>query len=180
MIKINDKLFFRIALTISIVVFVLVVILNKRILNPPADFPKIIYKLPLFHAIINGLCSILLVMSLQAIRTKKITKHKLLNISTFCLSAIFLLSYVVYHFFVPETTFGDDGIIKYIYYFILITHIMLAACVLPLVLITFWYALNNNTIKHRQIAKYTFPIWLYVTSTGVLVYLMICPYYTHL
>lgn len=176
--KINDKVFFRIALVISIVVFVLVVILNRRILNPPNEFPDFIYSLPKLHASINCICSVLLLVSLQAIRSRKIQLHKLLNITTFALSAIFLISYVIYHFFVPETSFGGSGILKYLYYSILITHIILAACVLPLILLSFWYALNDNFIKHRKIVRYTFPIWLYVTTTGVLVYLMIQPYYT--
>ena len=176
--KINDKVFFRIALVISIVVFVLVVILNRRILNPPSEFPDLIYHLPKLHATINGICSALLLISLQAIRFSKIRLHKILNITTFALSAIFLISYVVYHFFVPETSFGGTGILRYIYYFILTTHIILAACVLPLILLSFWYALNDNFIKHRKIVRYTFPIWLYVTTTGVLVYLMIQPYYS--
>ena len=117
--------------------------------------------------------SALLLISLQAIRSSKIQLHKILNITTFALSALFLISYVVYHFFVPETSFGGTGILSYTYYFILITHIILAACVLPLILLSFWYALNDNFIKHKKIVRYTFPIWLYVTTTGVLVYLMI-------
>ncbi len=176
--KINDKVFFKIALTISIVVFILVVILNRRILNPPTVFPYFIYHLPKLHATINGICSALLLISLQAIRSGKIQLHKILNITTFVLSAVFLISYVIYHFFVPETSFGGTGTFRHIYYFILITHIILAACVLPLILLSFWYALNDNFIKHRKIVRYTFPIWLYVTTTGVLVYLMIQPYYS--
>lgn len=176
--KINDKLFFRIAISITVVVFALVIMLNKRVLNPPDDFPDFIYQLPLLHATINAVCSVLLVLSLAAIRSKKITTHKYINITTFILSAIFLISYVVYHFFVPETTFGGEGILRYTYYFILITHIILAACVLPLILLSFWYALNDNINKHRRIVRFSYPIWLYVTTTGVLVYLMISPYYS--
>lgn len=176
--KINDKVFFRIALTISIVVFILVVLLNRRLLNPPAEFPDFIYHLPKLHAIINGICSVLLLLSLRAIRSGKIQLHKTLNITTFTLSAVFLISYVIYHFFVPETSYGGEGTLRFVYYFILITHIILAASVLPLILLSFWYALNDNFIKHRKIVRYTFPIWLYVTITGVLVYLMIQPYYT--
>ena len=85
---------------------------------------------------------------------------------------------MIYHFFVPETSYGGEGILRFLYYFILITHIILAASVLPLILLSFWYALNDKFIKHRKIVRYTFPIWLYVTTTGVLVYLMIQPYYT--
>ncbi|MEN8697551.1 MAG: DUF420 domain-containing protein [Bacteroidia bacterium] len=176
--KISDKTFFRIALVLSIVVFVLVVLLNKRVLNPPTEFPDFIYRLPLLHAIINGTCAVLLVLSLRAIKAKNIARHKALNITTFGLSALFLISYVVYHFFVPETTFGGEGIIRYVYYIILITHIILAAVVLPLILLSFWYALNQKIDKHRKIVRFTFPIWLYVAVTGVIVYLMISPYYS--
>jgi putative membrane protein len=176
--KIRDKTFFRIALVLSIVVFVLVVLLNKRVLNPPTEFPDFIYRLPLLHAIINGTCAVLLVLSLRAIKAKNIARHKALNITTFGLSALFLISYVVYHFFVPETTFGGEGIIRYVYYIILTTHIILAAVVLPLILLSFWYALNQKIDKHRKIVRFTFPIWLYVAVTGVIVYLMISPYYS--
>jgi|TARA_B110000902_G_scaffold57066_1_gene66629 putative membrane protein len=176
--KISDKLFFRIAMVVSIVVFVLVVLLNKRVLNPPLEFPDFIYRLPLLHAIINGTCAVLLILSLRAIKAKNVAKHKALNLTAFGLSALFLISYVIYHFFVPETTFGGEGPLRYIYYFILISHIILAAGVLPLILLSFWYALNEKIDKHRKIVRFTFPIWLYVAVTGVVVYLMISPYYS--
>lgn len=176
--KISDKLFFRIAMVVSIVVFVLVVLLNKRVLNPPLEFPNFIYRLPLLHAIINGTCAVLLILSLRAIKAKNVAKHKVLNLTAFGLSALFLISYVIYHFFVPETTFGGEGPLRYIYYFILISHIILAAGVLPLILLSFWYALNEKIDKHRKIVRFTFPIWLYVAVTGVVVYLMISPYYS--
>lgn len=177
--RLSDKAFFRIALIVSIVVFVLVILLNKRVLNPPTEFPYFIYKLPLLHAIINGTCAILLILSLKAIRAKNITKHKLLNLSAFGLSALFLISYVVYHFFVPETTYGGEGFLRYVYYTILISHVILAAIVLPLILLSFWYALNEKIDKHRKIVRFSYPIWLYVAVTGVLVYLLISPYYTN-
>ena len=176
--KLSDKAFFRIAMVVSVVVFLLVVILNKRILNPPTEFPAFIYKLPMLHAIINGTCAVLLILSLRAIKGGNVAKHKLLNITAFCLSAVFLLSYVTYHFFVPETSYGGEGAMKYVYYTILISHIFLSAIVLPMILLAFWYALNNNIAKHRKIVRFTYPIWLYVAVTGVLVYLLISPYYS--
>lgn len=179
MTRLSDKAFFRLAMIVSIVVFILVVLLNKRVLNPPTEFPEFIYKLPLLHAIINGTCAVLLILSLRAIKAKKIAKHKSLNLAAFGLSAIFLISYVVYHFFVPETTYGGEGILRTVYYFILVTHIVLAALVLPLILLSFWYALNAKIEKHRKIVRFSYPIWLYVAVTGVLVYLIISPYYTH-
>ena len=175
--KISDKTFFRIAMTISIVVFLLVVLLNKRVLSPPDTFPAFIYKLPLLHAIINGTCAVLLIFSLRAIKAGKVELHKKINLSTFGLSAVFLISYVTYHFFVPETSYGGDGILKTFYYFILLTHIPLAAAVLPLILLSFWYALTGKIDKHKKIVRFTYPIWLYVAVTGVIVYMMISPYY---
>lgn len=175
--KISDKTFFRIAMTISIVVFLLVVLLNKRVLSPPDTFPAFIYKLPLLHAIINGTCAVLLIFSLRAIKAGKVDLHKKINLSTFGLSAVFLISYVTYHFFVPETSYGGDGILKTFYYFILLTHIPLAAAVLPLILLSFWYALTGKIDKHKKIVRFTYPMWLYVAVTGVIVYLMISPFY---
>jgi putative membrane protein len=175
--KISDKTFFRIAMTISIVVFLLVFLLNKRVLSPPDTFPAFIYKLPLLHAIINGTCAVLLIFSLRAIKAGKVDLHKKINLSTFGLSAVFLISYVAYHFFVPETSYGGDGILKTFYYFILLTHIPLAAAVLPLILLSFWYALTGKIDKHKKIVRFTYPIWLYVAVTGVIVYLMISPFY---
>ena len=174
----SDKAFFRLAMVVSIVVFILVVVLNKRVWNPPESFPEFIYKLPLLHAIINGTCSILLIFSYRAIKAKKIQLHKKLNITAFSLSALFLLSYVTYHFFVPETTYGGEGFIRTLYYFILISHIILAAIVLPLILLSFWYGLQNKIQKHKKIVRFSYPVWLYVTVTGVIVYLMISPYYS--
>jgi putative membrane protein len=167
----SDKLFFRLALGLSIVVFVLVILLNKRVLNPPTEFPAFIYKLPLLHAIINGTCSILLLLSLRAIKQKKIQLHKKINITAFAFSALFLISYVTYHFFVPETKFGGEGAVRTVYY------IIFAALVLPLILISFWYGLQNKIVQHKKITRFSYPIWLYVTITGVVVYLMISPYY---
>jgi len=175
--NISDKAFFRIAMTISIVVFLLVVLLNKRVLSPPDTFPAFIYKLPLLHALINGTCAVLLLFSLRAIKAGEVALHKKINLTTFGLSALFLISYVTYHFFVPETSYGGNGILKTIYYFVLLTHIPLAAAVLPLILLSFWYALTGKIDKHKKIVRFTYPIWLYVAVTGVIVYLMISPYY---
>jgi putative membrane protein len=99
-------------------------------------------------------------------------------LSAFVLSSIFLISYVIYHASVPETRFGGQGIVRYIYFFVLITHIILATLVVPLALFSIYRGLNSEVVLHKKIVKYTFPIWLYVSVTGVIVYLMISPYYT--
>jgi len=99
-------------------------------------------------------------------------------ITAFVLSCIFLISYVVYHLFSAPTHYGGEGALKYIYFFILITHISLSAIIVPLVLFTMTRALQSRFDKHKRIARWTFPIWLYVAVTGVIVYLMLSPYYT--
>jgi putative membrane protein len=173
----SDKIIFRIVLVISIIVFAAVVVLNRKLIPAPETPPAFARHLPVLNAFINGTCSVLLVISLYFIRKKNIAAHKRLNITTFILSSLFLISYVTFHYFMPETKFGGQGAIRGIYFFILITHIILAALVLPLILMSFYYGLKNNVQKHRRLTRWSFPIWLYVTITGVVVYLMISPYY---
>ena len=173
----NDKLVFRFISVVSIFVFLVVLILNRKVLPPPTFVPAFAYYLPLFNAFMNGTCSILLLVSLYFIRKKNIEMHKLINIITFALSSVFLVSYIMFHYFVKETHFGGEGIIKLIYYFILITHIILAAGVLPLILLSFHRGLQMQVEKHKKLVLWTFPIWMYVTVTGVIVYIMISPYY---
>lgn len=174
----NDKLIFRGVMAVSVVVFAVVVILNRKIIPVTIPTPEFVYFLPKLNALINASCSVLLMLSLYQIRQKNIDRHKRLNILTFLLSSVFLVSYIIFHYFVKETTYGGEGLIRYIYYFILITHIVLAALVLPLVLLSFNTGLKLEVEKHRKLVQWTFPIWLYVTITGVIVYLMISPYYT--
>ncbi len=174
----NDKLIFRMVMVVSVVVFAVVVILNRKLIPVSMPTPEFVYFLPKLNAIINASCSVLLMLSLYQIKQKNIERHKRLNILTFLLSSLFLVSYIIFHYFVKETTYGGEGLIKYIYYTILITHIVLAAAVLPLVLLSFNNGLKLQVEKHRKLVRYTYPIWLYVTITGVIVYLMISPYYT--
>jgi len=187
----TDKLAFRVVMIASILVCLLVVILNKKLLPVPETFPGFIYKLPALNAILNGTCSVLLILSLFAIKRGNIRLHKRLNMTAFLLSALFLASYVTAHYFIPESLYGDvnhDGTRDAteatnvatslpIYFFILISHISLAVVVLPLVLLSFYYGLKDDRKKHRKIVRFSYPIWLYVTVTGVVVYLMISPYY---
>lgn len=136
-----------------------------------------LHVFPLFHAILNGATTVLLLVGLFFIKQKNIALHKASMLGAFVLSTIFLLSYVFYHYISEPTKFGGEGVMKGIYYFILLTHILLAAVILPFILFTFYRALAGDFEKHKKIARYTLPIWLYVTITGVLVYLMISPYY---
>jgi putative membrane protein len=191
--KQNDKNVFKIIMVFSIVICVVVMILNQKIIPVPDHFPSFIYKLPLVNAILNGTCSVLLILSLWAIKKRNIQLHKRLNLSAFVLSAIFILCYVTAHYFVPDTKYGDidhDGImsemeiaavsgIKPVYLVILLTHIFFAVIVLPLVLLSFYYGLKDDRVKHKRLTRFSYPIWLYVTVTGVVVYAMISPYYNY-
>ncbi len=173
----SDKLIFRFVAAVSVFVFLVVLILNRKIIPPPATLPSFTSLLPKLNAIFNGTCSVLLLISLYLIKKGNIRGHKIVNIAAFCLSSLFLVSYILFHYLAPETHYGGEGIIAKVYYFILITHIILAAVVLPLVLLSFYRGLQMQVEKHRKLVRWTFPIWLYVTVTGVIVYLMISPYY---
>ncbi|OEK09189.1 hypothetical protein A8C32_10690 [Flavivirga aquatica] len=133
--------------------------------------------LPPIYASINALTALVLILAFIAIRNKKIILHKRLMTFAIILSVAFLGMYVAYHMTSDSTKFGGEGTIKYVYYFILLTHILLSIIVIPFVLITYVRAITNNIEKHKKIAKITFPLWLYVAITGVVVYVMISPYY---
>lgn len=133
--------------------------------------------LPLLNAILNSLTFVSLVIALLVIRQKNIKLHKTFVLLALFWTSIFLVSYLLYHFSTPSTKFGGQGLIRYIYVFILLTHIFLAAIIVPLALITLGRGLNMEVPKHRKIARWTMPLWLYVSLTGVIVYLMISPYY---
>jgi len=135
--------------------------------------------LPPIYACINGLTAVLLVLALLAIKSKKIALHEWLMKSCIALSLVFLVMYIAYHMTSDPTPFGGEGYVKLIYYIILISHILLSIVLIPLVLISYVRAIQQEFDPHRKIAKITFPIWLYVAITGVVVYLMISPYYIH-
>ncbi|HZX74985.1 MAG TPA: DUF420 domain-containing protein [Cyclobacteriaceae bacterium] len=133
--------------------------------------------LPPIYATINGITAILLTTAVVAIKNGKRILHERLMQTCVGLSASFLLMYVIYHMTSDSTSYGGEGIIRYVYFFILITHIALSVVITPLVLFTLSRALAGNFARHKALAKFTFPIWLYVAVTGVVVYLMISPYY---
>ena len=134
--------------------------------------------LPPIYATINGLTAILLVLAVYFIKNGKRKIHESLIKVCIALSLSFLVMYIAYHLTTDPTSFGGSGLISYLYFFILITHILLSIVVIPLVLISYSRAIKSKFILHKKIAKITFPIWLYVATTGVVVYLMISPYYT--
>ncbi len=172
----NEQLWAKVIVAISIIVPVLVTIIFY--IAPPTVSSSFDLKiLPKFHAFLNGSVAILLMLSWYFIKNKNIKAHKAANVTALVLSATFLVSYVTYHTLTESTKFGGEGFIKYIYYFILLSHILLSAIILPIVLFTFLRAFTGKFEAHRKIARWTMPLWLYVSITGVLVYLMISPYY---
>ena len=163
----QDKLIFdmRIPNTDPIVIFE-----NLPFIEPLTFLPPI-------YAVINGLTAILLVVAVYYIKNGKRKIHESLIKVCIALSLMFLVMYIAYHMTTDPTSFGGKGIIAYMYYFILITHILLSVIVIPLVLTSYSRAVQSNFKLHKKIAKVTFPIWLYVAVTGVVVYIMISPYY---
>ena len=133
--------------------------------------------LPPVYATINGLTAIVLVLAVLQIKKGNRKNHERLMKFAILLSVLFLVMYVAYHMTSDSTSFGGEGVVRYLYFFILITHIVLSIVIIPLVLITYVRALAARFDKHKKLAKITFPIWLYVAVTGVIVYLMISPYY---
>ncbi|UZO81197.1 DUF420 domain-containing protein [Aquimarina sp. ERC-38] len=133
--------------------------------------------LPPIYATINAITALLLVVGLWAIKNKKIQVHKRIMQLAIACSVLFLLLYIMYHMTSDSTKYGGEGWMQYVYYFILITHILLSIGVIPFVLVTYVRAITGQYERHRKIARITFPIWLYVAVTGVIVYIMISPYY---
>ena len=142
---------------------------------------KIDYNLPVFlppiYATINAITALLLVFALIAIKRKKIAIHQRLMQSCIVLSLLFLVMYIAYHMTTDPTPFLGEGSVKTLYFFILISHIVLSVALIPLVLISYVRAFQKEFPEHKKISKITFPIWLYVAVTGVIVYIMIAPYY---
>lgn len=170
----NENRYNKLIVVLSIAIPLAVAVLfGVRIPNvEPLSF------LPPIYASINGLTAVLLIVAFWAIKNKKVQLHERLMKVCLGFSTLFLIMYVAYHMTSNPTTFGGEGIIKPVYYFILISHILLSIAIIPLVLISFVRALNQRFDRHRKIARITLPIWLYVAITGVVVYLMISPYYT--
>lgn len=135
--------------------------------------------LPPIYASINGLTAVLLFSAVVAVKKGKVKLHE--NLIKLCMvcSSLFLLMYVAYHMTSVSTSFGGDGLIRYVYFFILITHILLSIIIIPFVLFTFVRGISGAYERHKKLARITYPMWLYVAITGVIVYLMISPYYIH-
>ena len=173
--KKNDKQAKALILTVSFVVLALVVLTSRFKLQLDLGFNPHLFAT--LNACINFIVTILLIIAFVAVKNKNYVQHKNLMLFAMVLSSIFLLSYVAHHLLAGETKFGGTGALRYIYYFILATHIPLAGIILPFILFTAYRSLTGEFEKHKKLARYTWPLWLYVSITGVIVYLLISPYY---
>ncbi|MCS6819824.1 MAG: DUF420 domain-containing protein [Chitinophagales bacterium] len=171
----NDSLAYLLIGAVSLIVFAAVVLLKKIHLDLTVNFDVHIFAR--INAIINSLVTVLLIGGIITVKQKKYEAHKQMMMAAIVLSILFLLSYIAHHLLSGNTPYGGEGFIRYIYYFILITHVVLAGIILPFILLTAYRSLTGEFAKHKKLAKITFPIWLYVSVTGVLVYVMISPYY---
>ena len=171
----DEKKFNRVIAVVSIVVPLVVALLfGVKIPNV-----KPLSLLPPIYASINGITAVLLLLAVWAIKNGNQKLHHRLMTTNIILSLLFLVMYIAYHMTSDSTAYGGLGVIRYVYYFILFTHIVLSIALIPLVLRTYAKAYLNKFDEHRALAKYTFPIWLYVAVTGVVIYLMISPYYAY-
>lgn len=187
--KQNDRTAKLLIWTASIIVFAGIAFLSRTRLDINIGFDPHIFAA--INALINSAVAILLIVALLAVKSKNYLLHKKLMLAAIVISILFLISYVCHHLLTGDTKFGDlnhDGIlsaeekslvgsVRYFYYFILLTHIPLAGIILPFILFTAYRALTGDYVKHKKLARITWPIWFYVAVTGVVVYLMIRPYY---
>lgn len=162
------------AYVVSAAVLLLVGLMRRVKIDLGIDFGF----LPPLHATLNALTAFILVLALYFIRRKQVERHRRAIYAAMVCSALFLVSYVLYHFTTPETRFGGQGWVRGVYFFLLITHVVLAAVTLPFILFTFNRAYTGQYERHRRMARWVFPLWLYVAVTGPVCYLMLRPYYT--
>ncbi len=172
-----EQKFSKFIVAVSILIPVVVAILFSVKLKDFGFAVEPLSFLPPIYATINGITAIVLIAAVTAIKNGKRKLHEQLMTTAIALSVAFLVMYVAYHMTSDSTKFGGEGTIRYVYFFLLISHILLSIATIPLVLVTYVRALSERFDRHKKIAKITFPIWLYVAVTGVIVYLMIAPYY---
>lgn len=189
--KKNDKKAKTIIVVFSVIVFVLITILGKYNLAGKVSFPFDVHVFALANAVINSVVTLLLVAGLVLVKQKNYLIHKKIMLAAMALSVLFLLSYVCHHLFAGESLYGDIngdkvvdavekaavGSMRTVYLIILITHIPLAGLALPFILFAAYRALTGDYEKHKKLVRIVFPLWLYVAVTGVIVYIMISPYY---
>ncbi|MBP6699442.1 MAG: DUF420 domain-containing protein [Flavobacteriales bacterium] len=165
----------RVIWIFSVVVFLAVVVLNR--VQAPAPDGLDVHVFARINAVLNSLVSLLLIAGLFTARAGKWTTHRAVMLAAMTLSVLFLVSYILHHLFAGDTAFGGQGAIKVLYYVILATHILLAAGSLPFILFTAYRGLTGRYPEHRKMARRVWPIWLYVSISGVVVYMLISPYY---
>lgn len=175
--KTLEKKYSKLIIAVSIIIPLIVALLFSVKLKDFGFQVEPLSFLPPIYATINGFTAIILVAAVIAIKNGNRILHQRLMTTAISLSILFLMMYLAYHMTADSTKFGGEGAVKYIYFFILITHILLSIVIIPMVLITYVRALSQRFDQHKKIARITFPIWLYVAVTGVVVYLMISPYY---
>lgn len=176
--KKQDSFFVPLIIALSIIIPIAVALLMLfpdvfHIESESIDFSS----LPFFHAILNGSTAVLLFTGFILIKNKKTQSHKVAMLSAFVLSSVFLLSYVTSKLTNAPVPFGGEGMIRYVYFFILVSHIILSIPVLPLALFSIYRGMTGEIEKHKSLVKWTFPIWMYVAMTGVMVYVLMSPYY---
>lgn len=171
----NDKKAKTLIFIVSVVVFIAIVALGRVEIPIGGDFD--VHVFARINAVINTIVSLLLIAAFVAVKRKNYLAHKRFMLAAIALSVLFLVSYICHHLLAGNTSYGGEGTIRYIYYFILITHIILAAVILPLILFTAYRALIAEWPQHKKLARITWPVWLYVSITGPLTYLLISPYY---
>jgi putative membrane protein len=171
----NDRRARSLIYAVSAVVFIAVVLLGRVKLEVDIGFD--VHLFATINAVINSMVAVLLVAGLVTARKRQYNTHKKIMLTAMGLSFLFLVSYILHHLFAGETTFGGTGAIRYVYYTILATHIVLAAVILPFILFTAYRALIGENEAHRKLAKKTWPVWFYVAVTGPVVYALISPYY---
>ncbi|SHF89892.1 putative membrane protein [Flavobacterium micromati] len=174
-----EQKYSKLIIAVSIVIPIFVAILfGVKLRDLGYDVAPLNF-LPPIYATTNGITAVLLIIGVIAIKNGKRKLHEIMMTGAIALSVAFLVMYVAYHMTSDSTPFGGEGVIRYVYFFILITHIILSIAIIPMVLITYVRALAKTFDRHKKISRITFPIWLYVAITGVVVYLMISPYYVY-
>lgn len=168
-----EKRLNKLAYAVSVVVLLLVGLMRRYKFDLGVDFSF----LPPIHASLNALCAVILLFAFYFIKNKQVENHRRAIYAAMACSALFLISYVLYHFTTPETTYKGQGVVRTVYFFFLITHVVLAGVILPFILLTFTRAYTNQFERHRKMARWVFPLWLYVAVTGPICYLMLRPYY---
>ncbi|HEX6846416.1 MAG TPA: DUF420 domain-containing protein [Chitinophagaceae bacterium] len=171
----NDRKAKGLIIAVSVIVFITITVLSRVKLEVELGFDEHLFAK--INAVINSTVSVLLLVGFIAVRNRNYLLHKRIMITAIILSCLFLVSYICHHLFTGETKFGGTGTIRYVYYFILGTHIVLAGIILPFILFTAYRSMIGEYARHKKLARITWPIWFYVAVTGVVVYFMISPYY---